>query len=72
MAVSDQLTPGDPAVLYVRGGMGPRGIHDALEKRKKLYCLECLYRIRYPVSKIKTYPKKLNKIERILLLANVE
>jgi hypothetical protein len=34
MAVSNQLTPSDPAVLYVRGGMGPRGGHDALEKSK--------------------------------------
>jgi hypothetical protein len=37
MAVSGQLTPSDPAVLYVGGGMGPRGGHDALEKRKSYY-----------------------------------
>jgi len=52
--------------------MGPRGSHDAMEKRKKLSCLEFLYRIRYSVSKIKMYPKKLNKVECILLHANVE
>jgi hypothetical protein len=33
MAVNGQLTPSDPAALYVRGGMGLSGGHDALEKR---------------------------------------
>ena len=28
------LLPSGPAVLYVRGGMGPRGGHDVLEKKK--------------------------------------